>query len=446
MLFRKKDARRVVIIGNGIAGVTTAFALRRRDRDCRITLISGESDHFYSRPALMYIYMGHLKYEGTKVYEDRIWQKNRIDLERAWVEAIDTDERTLRCHNKRTIEYDQLVLATGSQSNKFGWPGQDLDGVQGLYGLGDLATLEATTPRIKTAVIVGGGLIGIELAEMLHSRGKRVIILSREQSYWDNALPREESLMVGDVITSAGIELRSGAELREIVDDGHGRACAVITGEGERIDCQFVGLTAGVRPNLSAVAGSKIPTGRGILCDRRLSTAIDGVFTAGDCAEIQGAPGERNVVEQLWYTGRMHGEILGRVLAGEDATYDRGIWFNSAKFVDLEWHTYGNVPSAGSLSAGGPAAGRPAQDGIRSLYWQDPARRHAFRLVLGPEGHVIGVNAMGIRYRHRVCERWIAERHPVDRVLANLAEGNFDPEFYRRYEPEIVGQMKEQLS
>lgn len=435
MLFKRKDGRRVVIIGNGIAGVTTALALRRRDRDCRITLISGESDHFYSRPALMYIYMGHLKYEGTKPYEDRIWSKNRIDLVRAWVDGVDTERRILRCRGGATIDYDQLVIATGSQPNKFGWPGQDLDGVQGLYGLGDLATLDACTDRIRTAVIVGGGLIGIELAEMLHSRGKRVVILSREQSYWDNAMPREESVMVGDVISAAGIELHSGAELREIIDDGRGRVAGVITGAGERINCEFVGLTAGVRPNLSAIAGSGIATGRGVLVDRSLRTTTDGVFAAGDCAELRGVDGAPNVVEQLWYTGRMHGEVLGRVLAGEAATYDRGIGFNSAKFIDLEWHTYGVVPPAG----------RPAPPGVRQLYWEDRLRRHAFRLVLDEGGHLIGVNAMGIRYRHRVCERWIAERRTADHVLDRLAEGNFDPEFYRRHEPDIVGRMKEQL-
>lgn len=438
MLFKRKDGRHVVIIGNGIAGVTTALALRRRDRRCRITIISAESDHIYSRPALMYIYMGHMKYQNTKPYEDRVWRKNRIDLVRAWVTSIDTAGKALHCDwtdKQWTIDYDQLVIATGSTPNKFGWPGQDLDRVQGLYDLQDLAALEAISDQIETGVIVGGGLIGIELAEMLHSRGKRVVILSREESYWDNAMPREESLMVGEVIREAGIELRTGTELKEIVDDGHGRACAVITGDGERIDCQFVGLTAGVRPNLSALDGSDIPTGRGVLCDYSLRTQVDDVFTAGDCAEFVTPEGERNVIEQLWYTGRMHGEVLGQVLAGEDATYDRGIWFNSAKFVDLEWHTYGQVPPAG----------RPAPDGVKQLYWQADDARHAFRLVLDADGCVIGVNAMGIRYRHRVCERWIAEKRTATDVLANLAEGNFDPEFYRRYEPQIAASLRGQL-
>ncbi|MCA9537478.1 MAG: NAD(P)/FAD-dependent oxidoreductase [Myxococcales bacterium] len=434
MLFKRPQNRHVVILGNGIAGVTTALALRRRDRKARITIVSGETEYFYSRPALMYLYMGHMRLQNTQPYEPKFWRQRDINLHKGWVERIDLSAHRLMFSEGGSLDFDQLVIATGSQPNKFGWPGQDLKRVHGLYSLQDLASLEAISDQIKHAVIVGGGLIGIELAEMLHSRGKKVTILSREQTYWDNAMPREESVMVGDVINAGGIELRSGTELKEIQGDAEGRACAVVTGAGDRIECQFVGLTAGVRPNIGVLKDSKLPTGRGVLCDFNFRTQDEDVFTCGDCAEIVTPEGERNRIEQLWYTGKMHGEVLGAVLAGEDVSYDRGIWFNSAKFLDLEWHTYGQVPPAGF----------PQPPGLRSVYWENKARRLAFRLVLDTDGAVVGVNAMGIRYRHRVCERWIAEKRPLDYVLSHLSEGNFDPEFYRRYEAEIVGTFQEQ--
>ena len=436
MLFQKKPGRHVVIVGNGIAGVSCARALRRRDKQARITLVSGEGPHFFSRPALMYIYMGHLTYEGTKPYEDWWWQKQRIGLRQAWVTHIDTQKKWLSFAGEAGgLGYDQLVLATGSKPNKFGWPGQNLERVQGLYSLQDLQTLEAVSHEIQHGVIVGGGLIGIELAEMLHARGKKVTILSREQSYWDNALPREESLMVSEVIAESGITLHSGTELKEIVDDGQGRACGVVTGTGEKIACEFVGLTAGVSPNLSALKGSEIPTGRGVLVDFSFRSSVEDVFAIGDCAEIVTPEGQRNRIEQLWYTGQMHGEVLADVLCGDDRTYDRGIWFNSAKFLDLEWHTYGEVPPAGF----------PVRPGLRQVYWQAADKRHAFRLVLAGDA-VVGVNAMGIRYRHKVCERWIAEKRSAEYVLNNLKEGNFDPEFYHRYEGAIVSSLRAQVA
>jgi NAD(P)H-nitrite reductase large subunit len=134
----------LVIIGNGITGITTARHVRKRSNK-KITVISNETDHFYSRPALMYIYMGHMRYQETKPYEDWFWKKNGIELVRGSVTAIDTDNKVLHFEDGRRLGYDQLLIATGSKNNKFGWPGQDLPGVQGLYSMQDLELMEKNT-------------------------------------------------------------------------------------------------------------------------------------------------------------------------------------------------------------------------------------------------------------------------------------------------------------
>lgn len=409
----------VVIIGNGVTGATTALELRRRDPACRITMISGESKYHYARPALMYIFMGHMSYQDTKPFEDHTWVEQRIDLLRDWVTAIDTDGRRLELHNGGSLDYDQLLIATGSRSNKFGWPGQDLDGVQGLWDLQDLKQLYDTAQRTRHAVIVGGGLIGIELGEMLHSRGLPVTFLVREVSYWDNVLPAEESAMISRLIREAGFGLKLETNLESIEGDDQGRACAVHTDAGERIECELVGLTAGVSPNIDLVKDSTIDTGRGILVDYSLRTNVDGVLAAGDCAEIV-TPGDgRNLIQQVWYTGKAQARIAAAVLAGQDASYDPGIWYNSAKFLDLEYHTYGQV--------------NMRVEGESNIYWEHPDGKHAIRLVT-VDDRIIGINTMGIRFRHRVCEAWIADQRSVDYVIDHLAEANFDPEFYDRYE------------
>ena len=195
------------------------------------------------------------------------------------------------------------------------------------------------------------------------------------------------------------------------------------------------GLTAGVSPNLSALAGSGIPVGRGVLVDAGFRTSVPNIFAAGDCAEIVAPDGGRNRLEQLWYTGKMHGLVAGRNMAGGAESYDRGIWFNSAKFFDLEWHTYGQVPGALVQPTPGPG---------RTLYWEHADRRHAFRLVMD-QGAVIGVNALGIRFRHRTCERWIAEQRPAAYVLEHLQEAVFDPEFQRRHAADITASLQEQV-
>lgn len=420
----------IVIIGNGITGVTAARELRKLKPDWRITIVSGESDHHYSRPALMYIYMGHMRYEHTKPYEDSFWHTNKLELVRAWVQRIDTQKKELVLDRGAPLRWDKLAIATGSVTNKFGWPGQDLRGVQGLYGLQDLELLEENTRGCSRAVIVGGGLIGIELAEMLHTRGIHVTFLVREKSYWNRIMPDEESAMINRVIEREGIELRLSTQLKEVVGDASGRACAVITDKGERIPCQIVGLTAGVSPNIALAKSSELPVGRGVLVDESFRTSIPDVHSAGDCAEIVVKDGGKNRIEQLWYTGKLHGEVLGRVLAGQDARYDRGIWFNSAKFLDLEYQTYGFV--------------NMDIEGERNLYWEAPDGLHAMRIVHDGK-RVIGFNSMGIRYRHRTCEKWIREKRPVEHVIKNLCEANFDPEFFRRFERDMVRTWKEQL-
>jgi NADPH-dependent 2,4-dienoyl-CoA reductase/sulfur reductase-like enzyme len=422
----------VAIIGNGITGISAALRLRQREPGWRISVISGESTHHYSRPALMYIYMGHVRYQDTKPYEDHFWPAQRIELVRDWVTRVDCERRKLELHRAGALEWDKLLIATGSKSNKFGWPGQDLRGVQGLYSLMDLKALYDHTPGTRRAVIVGGGLIGIELAEMLHSRGIPVTFLVREDSYWSNVLPAEESAMVGRVIRGAGIELKLGTELASILGDGQGgggRARAVVTKGGETIECQLVGLTAGVSPNVDLVRGTSIAVGRGIKVDAALRTNVPGVWAAGDCAEVTLADG-RSLVQQVWYTGKEQGEVAADSMAGDERRHEPGVWYNSAKFLDLEYQVYGRIGTQ--------------LPGERTLYWEHADGRRSVRIAYTREGGggVVGFNLMGVRYRHRVCERWIRERRPIDWVLEHLGEANFDPEFYARHEREIAAAFR----
>jgi len=422
----------LVIIGNGVTGITTARHVRKRS-EMQITVISAETEHFYSRPALMYIYMGHMRYQDTKPYEDWFWQKNRIDLIRSYVTAIDTDARTVQLETGRSLAYDKLVIATGSQSNKFGWPGQDLPGVQGLYGMQDLELMQRDTIGINRAVIVGGGLIGVEMAEMLCSRKISVTFLVRGKFYWDTILPEAEARLVSRHVRSHGVDLRLQTELKEILPGENGRVRAVVTNTGEEIACQFVGLTAGVRPNIEVVKNSKIASGKGVLINEYLETNIAGVYAAGDCAEITAtSAAEKNRIEQLWYTGRLQAMALAKTLGGERTKYARGVWFNSAKFFDIEYQTYGVVSNE-------PRAGE------KSFYWEQARGQQCLRIVYEEEsGAVIGFNLFGIRFRHEVCDYWIREKRTIDEVMENLREANFDPEFFKTFEPEILAAYQRQ--
>jgi len=418
-------AKRIVVLGNGIAGITAARQIRKRSTD-PITVVSKESDHFFSRTALMYVYMGHLTYEQTKPYEDDFWHRNRIGLLRARVERVDTGRKRLELQDGGSLEYDVLVLATGSRSNKFGWPGQELPGVQGLYSLQDLERMERDTTNVRRAVVVGGGLIGVETAEMLGSRGIPTTFLVREPNWMSFAFPAEESTMIGRHIREHGVDLRFATELERIEAGADGRVFGVVTTGGERIEAGFVALTVGVSPNIGFLDGSGIECDRGVLVDASLRTNVPDLYAIGDCAQLRDPAAGRRPVEPVWYTGRAMGQTVARTICGEPTEYTQGIWFNSAKFFDLEWQVYGQVP-----------AQLPEDES--EIFWQHPDQRKAIRIRYRTEDESVrGFNLIGVRYRHETCHRWIEQRRPIRFVLENLGAANFDPELFREHESELV--------
>lgn len=408
--------RSIVIIGNGIAGITAARNIRKLSDDA-ITVISDECNFHYSRPALMYIFMGDMKFEHTKPYEDWFWKKNRIHLLNDYVENIDCKNKKLQLKNAGELFYDVLIIATGATPNKPSCKGLELKGVQGFYGLHDLEELEKNVQNKGKVIIVGGGLIGVEVAEMMHKRGIHCEMIVRERSYWGNVLPKEESEMIKKHILSFGINVHYSTELAEIIDDGTGKVGSIITNNRNEIKCTAVVLCIGVSPNISMIKNTDIECNKGVIVNEYFETNIDNVYAIGDCAEIQTKSGEV-FIEPLWYAGRQQGESLASLICKEKIPYTRPIWYNSAKFFDIEYQVYGN-PTIGT-----------------SLYYEFPDGKRSIR-VSYQDNIITGFNLMGVRYRHQICEKWIRERAHIETVLSQLEAANFDPEFSDSAEQKI---------
>ena len=423
----------IVIIGNGIAGMTAARHIRKLT-DKKITVISAESEYFFSRTALMYVYMGHMKFNHTQPYENWFWKKNKINLLQAFVENVNHENKTLLLNGGASISYDKLIIATGSKPNKFGWPGQDLNGVQGLYSKQDLEKLEKNAPNnkvCKRAVIVGGGLIGIEMAEMLRSRKIPVTFLVREKSFWNGVLPKGESQLINEHILEHHIDLRLDTNLEEIIADENGNAIAVKTDKGDLIECTVVGLTAGVTPNIDFLKDSGIALGKGVKVNRLLETNIKDIYAIGDCAEQHEAIGNRRPIEAVWYTGRMMGETVAQTICGKPTEYKPGHWFNSAKFLDIEYQTYGWVFSE-----------RNKEAHEEQFHWRHAKENICITIAFHQATkQFLGINTFGIRMRHEIFDRWLQENRNVNYVIEYLKDANFDPEFYKSYENEIVSKF-----
>jgi NADPH-dependent 2,4-dienoyl-CoA reductase/sulfur reductase-like enzyme len=171
--------------------------------------------------------------------------------------------------------------------------------------------------------------------------------------------------------------------------------------------------------------GTGVETDRGILVDAHLQTSIPGVYAIGDCAQLRTPTAGRRAIEAIWYTGRMMGQTVAHTICGQATAYQPRLWFNSAKFFDIEYQIYGDVP-----------AQLPSDHD--QIYWQHPKQNKAIRIRYhAATGAVLGFHLMGIRYRHEVCEKWILAGAHIETVLSELALANFDPEFFTEYEPQL---------
>ncbi|MET3127245.1 NAD(P)H-nitrite reductase large subunit [Arcicella rosea] len=411
--------KHIVIVGNGIAGITAARHIRKLS-DYKITVISSESTHFFSRTALMYVYMGQMKYEHTKPYEDWFWEKNRIELKYDKVESINIERKNLQL-TKELLEYDQLILATGSNYNTLPNINPAIKGVQGLYHLQDLEKLEENTKNIKKAVIVGGGLIGVELAEILISRNIEVTFLIRENTFWGNVLPIEEANVVTQHLTKKGVKVLINTELKEVYCSVNQCVIGVLTSKDKKIDCEFIGLTIGVSPNIDLVKNTSIESRKGILVNEYLETSEPDIFAIGDCVEHRNPPNERKAIEQIWYSGKLMGETVAKSICGSPTKYEPNIFYNSAKFFEIEYQVYGKI--AQILTAN-----------ERTFYWENPENNNCLRINYDAESErIIGIHALGIRLRQATCEKWIRNKSTIKYVLEHLDEANFNPEFSKPF-------------
>lgn len=423
----------VCIIGNGVAGSTLALNLST-SKKFKVHLISEEADFFFSRTALMYVYMGHLTLKQTEPYERGLWNDSAINRIRGRVTALNRSAKQLNIDEHsigtRLLNYDILVIATGSKPRLLDWPNSHLNGISGLYHLTDLEKIESYTQshkQCKSALVVGGGLIGVELAEMLHSRKIDVKILIREPLFWSSVLPDTDALLVQKHLKSRGVEVVSNTEIKGFLTHDETRVSGVELSDNSRLEAQFVGVSIGVEPNISFLTESGLETNQGILVNKHLQTSDESIFAIGDCAELRQSDPKRRALEAVWYVARKMADALSEHLINGSFAYDQGHWFNSAKFFDLEYQTYGQVSNSSKR-----------KNSEQHFHWHNP--RMTKGLTLAYEVHsrlFLGVNAFGIRLKQSAFEHWLDQSASIDTVIKELETAHFDTEFSKNYTKEL---------
>ena len=443
---------RIVIVGNGVAGMEAALAVRRREPSWKICLISEESDHFFSRTALMWVFSGQMSHRDIEPLERDAYARLGFRRVRARATGIDTAKRLVSlAGNLEPVPYDRLLIASGSRPRSGPWPGSDSRGVGHFVTLQDLAWYENEVhggtsraggpPRAdahlrssesdspyrfrdvsakrrgrlaRRPAVIGGGLIGIEAVEVAVAAGLRPRFFIREEWFWPIALDSRESRWIAGRMSHHGVDVHLEHEVERLEADADGNVSAVHTNEG-RYEADCVVIAIGVVPNTSWLEGSGIELDArgGIVVDESLKTSAADVFAAGDCASVRWFDGTRRP-EQLWYTARDQGRVAGQRLLGDSLHYQRGAWYNSAKLMDIEYTTAGLV--------------NWNLDGEKSWFFEEQGRVRSTTRVVVQRDRVVGFNMLGRRWDHGMLIRWIEEQRTLDWVLAHLNDAAFDTE------------------
>jgi NAD(P)H-nitrite reductase large subunit len=305
----------IVIIGSGIAGLTAAEWARKTDPDVKIIVLS-ENPHLpYHRPRLPGVIMDPESVERIVLRDEAWYEKNEIDLRRGVVvKKIDPNKKTLELTDKKKLSWDKLILATGSRSFMPPMEGNDLEGVFTLWTLDSALAISDYIKSAKNAVVIGGGLLGLEVAYALKQRGLHTTILERGTRLLARQLDERASAMFEEQVDRVGVHVQKEASTKKIVaDPDTGKAKAVLLQDGTELPADIVVVATGVRARLELFDGEEIAIDRCFVTNNKMETSLPDIYAAGDCALMDG------LWYGLWSVATREGKTAGINAAGGDA-------------------------------------------------------------------------------------------------------------------------------
>lgn len=375
---------RIAIIGNGRAGSTAARVLRET-YGCDVDVFSDEGALHYSRPALMYVSMGV------------------VDASAVVAALPDAQHKTIDSLDELD-GYDAIVIATGSTPALPRWCTKDEEHVQCYTQWSDVAHLQRAIASKKRCVIIGGGLLGAEVAEVLHHHSADYQWLLRDGGVFADVLPREETELITRHMQSDGIRMTLNADVVSIVREG-ARVAGVQLHSGEVVPCDHVIMATGARPSIALAQRAGVSTDVGIVVDASFRTSRPNTYAVGDCAQPPWG------LRATWHDARAQGEHVAHAIAGAASAFVPRLASMQAKFLRKEWYSLGAIDASTS-----------------SWYWEDPVHQRSVRLHY-IDNILVGVQTVGVRLNREICEDWIRQARTVDAVRGMFAHAAVDPEF-----------------
>jgi nitrite reductase (NADH) large subunit len=332
---------RYVIIGGGIAGTTAAEAIKAEDAAGQITILSAENHRLYSRIMLPNYLAGRVEKDKLYMRRQAWYAEHGVELRTGEKAAsIDPENKKVLMENGAVVAYDKLLLANGASSFIIPFPGHDLDGVQAMRTIEDVDKLVAATEGGKKVVLIGGGLLGLEMAAALSHRGAEVTVIEVFAWLLPRQLDPEGGEVLKKILEKQGLHFRLDAKVESI--SGEGTATGVKLPD-EELPAAAVLMSAGVRPNLDLAKTAGIEVDKGVIINDKTQTSVSDIYAAGDCTEHKGRP------YGLWPAAEEQGQTAGTVMAGGEAEYTGTTMGQSLKVSGV------SVFSAGEINAEGDA-------------------------------------------------------------------------------------------
>jgi nitrite reductase (NADH) large subunit len=330
------EKAKYLIIGNGIAGLAAAREIRSNSEEGTIIMVSNEPTLTYYRVKLTEYISKDFVDEDLLVSKENWYQDKNIKVMlRKFVEDIDVINNKVKLDDGQVIEYEKLLLATGSRPFIPPINGKYQEGVFALRTLKDLHYIKDYMKSCEDVSVIGGGLLGLEAAWSLKQLGKNVSIIEFAPYLLPRQLDKEIANKLEEKLSSIGFKVYLSSQAEEIT--GEGKAVGIKLNGERNIKADAILVSSGIRPNLDLVRDTTIEYDKGIKVDKHLKTNIDNVYAAGDVVEIEG------MVLGLWTAGNEQGKVAGANMAGKELEYNQPKIFTTLKIGSIELFSAGII-------------------------------------------------------------------------------------------------------
>ncbi|MFC4357488.1 NAD(P)/FAD-dependent oxidoreductase [Halobium salinum] len=399
-----------VIIGDGIAGSSAAETLREEAPDADITVITDEGETLYNRILIKEFAKGKLPEAPIFIHDEEWYEERDIELSlNTLVKEIDTDGHELVTHDDSVIEYDKLLVATGGTPTQLPVDNSDAEGIHHFWTFQDARNIKESAEDADDAVIVGAGLLGIDLAAICGAQGVEAKYLMRGQAWWRYALSEEGAEVMHNAMRDVGVEpvFDSGVDHFETDDDG--RVEAAVDPNGDRYDCDWAGVAIGLDFNTEVLQGTGVEEDDGVVVDQYMRTNVDDVFAAGDLTRFYDTILGEYAQNGSWGSAKEQGSIAAKNMVDPESAEFR--WVSSYSITHFDFPF---------LSFGHPTIG---DDEVEKKYSDTEYRRLALK-----DGKIVGGVLIGDLAPQSAYKRLMKEERVVGDQKETLMQKKFDPD------------------